>query len=68
MNKTLLERAFELARAGRPLSEIIRQLGREGYSSAASELDGRSVRRELKRLRHEALLARNRTSVELDDA
>jgi hypothetical protein len=49
---TTLERAFEIARAGecRHLTEVIRQLKREGYSDARRHLDGAAIQRQLRDL------------------
>jgi hypothetical protein len=48
--KSILERAFELAREGADLSEIRRALNREGYSQVNEHTTGRSIVRQL----HEA--------------
>ena len=51
-----LMRAIELAKAGaRPISEIQKQLSREGYSHAGGHLSGASIRKQLN-----ALIAENR--------
>ena len=49
---TTIERAFELARAGRCRSvlELRQALAREGYSDARAQLDGRSLREQLNQL------------------
>jgi hypothetical protein len=50
MNQNIseLERAFEMARAGRGVTEIKRDLKREGYSS--DQIEGRGLMRQLKAL------------------
>ena len=52
--KTTLERAFELAREGkcRSVGEVILRLNREGYMG--TEIQGRALRTQLKRLIKEA--------------
>lgn len=49
---TLVERAFTLAQSGdcRSLSEMEKQLKREGYSSVSEHLRGGSLRKQLKTL------------------
>jgi hypothetical protein len=57
INKTALERAFELARSGdcAGLSEISRCLGHEGYSSL--QIEGPVLKKQLARLIKEAKAA-----------
>lgn len=48
----VLERAFELARAGecRTISDISRQLKGEGYEAVEAQLSGPSIRAQLRQL------------------
>lgn len=52
VEKTTVERAFELAREGicQSLTDIRRELAREKFSNVDSHLDGRSLRTQLKAL------------------
>ncbi len=52
MEKTTVERAFELAREGacQSLTDIRRELSREKFANIDSHLDGRSLRTQLKTL------------------
>jgi hypothetical protein len=54
INKTALERAFELARSGAysSVALIVRRLNAEGYSGA--QVDGRQLRKQLARLIQDA--------------
>jgi hypothetical protein len=54
IRKTVLERAFDLARSGKfaKLSDIARQLGAEGYS--IDQLEGRQLRKQILALIAEA--------------
>lgn len=54
-----VERAYELARSGRyaTISEIRRQLRREGYSHVEGHTLGLGLRRELTRLMRTAVVA-----------
>ena len=47
---SIIERAFELARSGdfRIVSELEKQLSREGYSFVREHLQGLSIRKQLK--------------------
>lgn len=56
MRVTTLERAFELARTGRfsSVQDIKRALDGEGYTDARAQLEGRSLRGQLKQLISEA--------------
>jgi hypothetical protein len=49
---TILERAFDLAGSGscRTISDLEKQLKREGYSQVAAHLSGLSIRRQLRSL------------------
>jgi len=55
VNKTALERAFELARSGTcsSVALLVRRLNAEGYSGA--QVDGRQLRKQLARLIEEAM-------------
>jgi len=72
--KSLIERALELARSGayERIDQIERQLNAEGYSNVASHLDAPSLRRQLSQLgraaRGEPLKARGRPPVPRDPA
>ena len=48
-HKTVIERAFELARTRqyRSVMELRRALSREGYANAVSHLDGRFIKAQL---------------------
>jgi len=45
---TILERAFQLARAGASLDEIRARLRREGYEMVSEQLTGRVIVRQLR--------------------
>ena len=47
-NKTILERAFELARAGKSVDDIRRQLSAEQYSNVEAHLAGGMIKKQLR--------------------
>ncbi|CAA9519909.1 MAG: hypothetical protein AVDCRST_MAG23-128 [uncultured Sphingosinicella sp.] len=62
MTKSVLERAFELARSGscRSVAELELRLKREGYEAAASHLRGQSIRKQLRAMVSDARSERQR--------
>jgi hypothetical protein len=48
---TAIERAYELAREGNPITEIKKKLRAEGYMDAEAQLYGRALAASLKRAR-----------------
>ena len=57
MHKTALERAFDIARAGRcaTVSDLVKCLIQEGYS--AEQIEGHQIKKQLSRLMQEAKTA-----------
>ncbi len=52
---TTVERAFQLAQQGQGAAEIKKRLSEEGYSDAAAQLSGPSIKSQLRKLCSEAL-------------